>query len=297
MYRISLPLATLSLLILGAALTLPAQAQEADTTVVVRIELTDGSALIGTILAEDDQTVTFRTRNGVEMNLNRSQITRIERLGTRKGEVLTKLDPNRTRLLFAPTGRALPAGQGYLADYYIFFPFLAYGVGDIVTLAGGITLFPFSSGQLLYLAPKVTVYQKDKVSFSTGTLLATGIGDLGDENEWVGLFYGVGTYGSPAGAVTLGLAYGMVEGELAKRPAFMFGLEKQLSNRTKFVSENYLFTADDDAFLLVSAGIRIFGDKLATDLALVTSPDFIKDLGGFPFFPFVGFAYNFGIKE
>jgi hypothetical protein len=52
------------------------------------------------------------------------------------------LDPNYSRLLFAPTGRPLRAGDGYFSDYELLFPGVAYGLTDNVTLAGGVAIVP-----------------------------------------------------------------------------------------------------------------------------------------------------------
>lgn len=257
----------------------------------VRLDLRDGSSLIGRIIAEDDTTITFRTTSGVTVTVSRAQVARIVPIESREGRY--RLDPNRTRLLFTPTGRSLRYRQGYIADYELFFPFVAYGVGRGVNLAAGISLIPFAPAQLLYAAPKVTVYETPRSAFAVGTLIGTVVGDV-DGSGSAGLLYGIGTFGASEGAVTAGLAFGFVDGELARRPAIMVGGERQVSNSVKLLTENYVLLPEDEgAIVLLSAGVRFFGETLATDIAIVTSPDLITE-GGFPFFPFVGFAYNFG---
>ncbi len=46
-------------------------------------------------------------------------------------------NPNATRLFFAPTARMLKKGEGYFADYFIFFPTFTFGVTNNFTLGGG----------------------------------------------------------------------------------------------------------------------------------------------------------------
>lgn len=271
----------------------PTDSLRADTTRTVRVVLTDGSELVGVITQADAETITIRTRSGVTATVQRAKIRRVEREDTTViGGQAVRLDPNRTRLFFAPTGRSLQKGQGYFADYYLFFPFVAVGAGRGVILSGGISLLP-ATIQLLYAAPKVTLLERPRQSLAVGTLLVTPVG-RDAELGLTGLFYGVGTFGTARTAGTLGIGFGMVDGDVSGRPALLFGGEHQVSGNLKLVSENYAIFAEGEGVFLLSGGLRFFGARLAADLALITSPDVWEDLGGFPFLPFVGFAYNFG---
>jgi hypothetical protein len=46
--------------------------------------------------------------------------------------------------------------------------------------------------------------------------------------------------------------------------------------------------------LLLSGGVRFFGERIAVDLALMTFPALLTAVDGFAFLPWLGFAYNFG---
>ena len=276
----------------------PALAQQADSaaTPTVRVILKGGSEVVGTIQSESDDAIAFVTNSGVAMTINQAQVERIDEVeGALIGGRYVRLDPNRTRLFFAPTARPLGNGRGYVADYYLFFPFVAYGAGDVVSLAGGVSLLPFSPVQVAYAAPKVTVYNGRRASLGAGAFVGFPVGVVGPEDGWAGLLYGLGTFGGPQASATVGVGFGAANGEFSSRPALLLGLERQVSGSVKLISENYAFFPEDDAFLLLSGGIRFFGTRLAADLALITSPDVFTSLdSGFPFFPFVGFAYNFG---
>ena len=71
--------------------------------------------------------------------------------------VAAGLDPNYSRLLFAPTGRPLAKGDGYFSDYELVFPGVAYGLTDNLSLAGGVSVIPgLGLGeQLFYVSPKL----------------------------------------------------------------------------------------------------------------------------------------------
>jgi len=257
-----------------------------------RMALNDGSELIGTVLSDGQDTVRFLTAGGLRLAMPRSQIRSITELpGRFEGGRYLRPDPNYTRLLFAPTARPLKSGQGYFSAYEVFFPFLAVGVGDIVTLAGGMSLFPFTSTQLVYLAPKVTAVNTEKFSLAGGVLYMN-LTSTSEDFDGAGILYGVSTYGTGDAAVTAGLGWGFYGDEMANDPVLMLGGELRVSNSVKFISENWFPPKSEVAFL--SAGIRFFGDRLAADLGLIHPAG--PRMEGFPFMPWLGFAYNFGIS-
>ena len=274
-----------------AAWTLsPAQAQDQQESKPVRIVLVDGSRLVGTILDETDDSIQFRTASGVEMTLPRDQIKAVERVpGTVKDGDYVRYDPNRTRLFFAPTARSQRSGQGYFALYEVFFPYISVGVGNVASLGAGVTLIPGASEQLMYGAAKFTLYERRNMAFAAGAFAATSTGADGSG----GFVLGVGTFGPPNRALTLGVGFGFGNGEFEETPVFLIGGEVQLSNNVKLISENYVIPSIEDA-VLVSGGIRFFGERLAADFSLATVPALLDETEGFPFLPWIGFAYNFG---
>ncbi len=279
-----------SLICIAAFLILPpAHAQEKNVFPerTVRIVLTDGSILIGLIERDDEAEIVLRSASGVVTTIPREQV---KSLTTLDGERFFRTDPNGTRLFFAPTGRAVGAGAGYVAFYEVLVPFVAVGAGSAVTLAGGMTINP-GTERFAYLAPKVTLFDRPTMSFALGGIGVTVLGAT--DSESVGLVYGVGTFGPPHASFTAGVAFGFGGGEISERPVLMLGGEYQMSNNVKLLTENYVFVGVKDG-LLVSGGIRFFGDKLAADIGLFTVPSLITDEPGFPFIPWLGFAYNFG---
>jgi hypothetical protein len=256
---------------------------QTDTTAIYRITLTDDSELIGKIISENDSLLVFVTNAGLELSLDWEMVKGKEIVqGDWDGETFLRSDPNKTRLLFSPTGRTLPAGEGYFSVYEIFFPFLAIGVTDFLTLSGGMSLFPGADEQIIYVAPKLRVLHLYNFDLSGGVLYChTSESDFG-------IFYGVTSYGSSRASLTFGLGWGYVDGETAESPAIMFGGEIQLSNSVKLISENWKLPEEED--FILSFGLRFFGEHLAADFGLVTTTG---ETSGFPFIPWIGFAYNF----
>jgi hypothetical protein len=257
---------------------------QSDSLDVKKIILTDDSEFMGTIVSETDEIIYFKSIGGLEIDIKKSMIKEIKEVeGTWKGGEFRRTDPNQTRLLFAPSARTLPQGRGYFSVYEIFFPMLAYGVTDFVTLAGGMSLFPGVDEQLLYLAPKVRFAHSEQLDISGGILYISAFNEID-----LGISYGVISYGSPTASFTGGLGWGFAEGEWSNNPFVMLGAEFQVSNVTKLITENW-FPPEVDWGLL-SFGIRFFGESLAADFALMTTTE---ASGSWPFFPWLGFAYNF----
>ena len=71
-----------------------------------RLILADGSELIGSIVAEDSSSISFKTISGISMMIPRKQVRSQEVLsGQFDGSEYIRPDPNYTRLLFSPTAR------------------------------------------------------------------------------------------------------------------------------------------------------------------------------------------------
>jgi hypothetical protein len=140
---------------------------------------------------------------------------------------------------------------------------------------------------MYYFAPKVTFFEKSNLSLSGGVLYLSFTGSEG----YFGVYYGVGTYGSQKASLTAGLGYSFANEKNAEDPIVMLGIDVQISSRLKFISENWFFSGGTN---LNTFGIRFFGEALAADFALMRIPEMES---GFPFFPWISFAYNFGTQH
>ncbi len=251
-----------------------------DSAHIQIVTLRDGSTIFGRILAVNGDTVTFQTQAG-NIPLSASAIREIKEIPAadlREGEYWFP-NPNSTRLFFAPSGQMLKKGEGYFSDYELFFPGIAYGVTDNVTIGGGVSLFPAAvEDQVYYVTPKIGISVADKVHVAAGVLFAGTQGGTG------GIYYGVGTFGDGNASVTLGGGYGFAGGKIEAKPVGMIGGELRVSRRLGIVTENYLLPVSDNNFLY-SFGLRFMGEKLTTDLALVNVSG--SDVIGIPYVDFV----------
>ena len=235
---------------------------------VTQLFLRDGTALVGRVLEVTATNIRIASSIG-EITVLRSSVASAKDVSTASmhdGEIWPE-DPSRTRLFFAPTGRMLRTGERYFADAYVFFPSIQYGVSDIVTVGGGMSIFPGIGldEQLFYLTPKVSVLAGPNVNVAVGALVA-GAKSISDDSPF-GLGYGVATFGGEDGSVTAGGGFGFSKGNTSSTALLMVGGSQRVAKSLALVTENY-FTSDRDAGFLLSGGIRFMSEHLAVDLAL-----------------------------
>ena len=292
--RLALVIRTASLVLLAlGGVTTTARAQVAPAVIAVadtvkQIRLTDGSVFYGRIVAVDGDLVTIQLESGTRIEVTRPQIYSVQRTASRlvRGE-RWEADPNATRLFFGPTGRALGRGTGYFAVYELLMPFLSYGITDRISISGGTPIVPAAMGELLYLAPKVTVISRPGVDFAAGAIAFF----LPGEDESLGLAYGVGTFGTSDNAFTAGVGVPFIAGEeddIADRVVIMFGAEARASRRTKFIGESYFVPGEAGGVLAL--GVRFFGERLSADAGL----GFLLGDDAGCCLPIVNFVYVFG---
>jgi len=262
---------------------------EADSS-TVRVTLKDGSSLNGRVVEKDSSHLIILGDGGMKSDIPRSNISSIEELVAGPHGSYIRLDPNVSRLFFAPTGRAIAQGSGYFSDYELFFPFLAYGVTDFLTVSGGFSLIPFASNELFYFSGKVRVLHAAPLDLSLGYLLVGLPGFFSTQFSTFSLPFASATVGSDLTSLTLGYGEPL---NISSSGIMMIGGEAQISNSVAFLSENWVPIAGGG--VVYSFGVRFFGDHLAADFGLfgVTT----SSNRGFPFLPWIGFDYNWGTTK
>lgn len=259
------------------------QLRVVDSTRIQIVDLRDGSSLVGRIVAVRADTVDFQTSVGIVAIATKDirQIKEAPSASVHEGRYWFP-NPNATRLFFAPTGRMLEKGDGYFADYELFFPGIAYGVTDNITIGGGVSILPTGlDEQIYYLTPKVGGSFGDQIQLAAGLLF------VGTPEGTGGVGFGVGTFGTPDKSLTVGLGYGFAGGDVESKPVVMLGGEVRVSRRVAIVTENYLLPIDDDN-VVYSFGLRFMGEKLTTDLAIFNVAG-----SGVIGLPFVDFVFSF----
>jgi hypothetical protein len=274
----------------------PRDSAAADSARMSLLRTRDGSLFLGRLIRATADSIYFASVGG-PIAVPRSIVVELREVdqGAMRAGVYWPPNPGDTRLFFAPTGRMLEKGEGYFSDTYLFFLNFVGGVTSRFTMGGGFSIFPTSdfSNNVFYVTPKLGLVASPNVNVAVGALVGFLGADLLDDGSGLGTFgimYGVSTFGSADGSITLGTGFGFAGGEVTDRPLIMLGGEKRIARRTSLVTENYVVPGESPA--IVSYGLRFFGDRLSVDFA------FVNLFGGdqdpiFPGIPYVAFAVRF----
>jgi hypothetical protein len=270
----------------------PGKIRQPPPGMVQILKTSDGSTLIGRITKVEGGRISFATGlTTIEVPIESIVDLSEAPESSVKGGKYWFPDPSETRLYLFPTAKMLPRGDGYFADYYVFFAAAGYGLTDWLSLGGGISLFPGVPlhKQLYYVTPKVGIEATERLHLSAGALVLKVPGFSDDEGvPLVGVLDAVATYGGRDGTLTAGAGFGFVDNKVADKPLVLLGGSWRFSRRVAFVSENWIVPGVENA--MISYGLRLMGESISVDLAFFTptGEDFI-----FPGVPFVAFAFSF----
>ncbi|PYR57624.1 MAG: hypothetical protein DMF91_19005 [Acidobacteria bacterium] len=250
--------------------------------------LRDSTRAIGRVERVDGAHITFRTTSGAAVDVNESDIVSVRTVTGRivNGEFLPA-DSNPTRLFFAPTGRALRQGEGYVGVYEIMLPFVQVGLTDRISIGAGTPLF-FGSGteHPFWVTPKVQVFNGASTQAAVGILHFMNVGDGN-----LGIAYSVVTHGSADSAVTAGVgyAYERTSDDHHGAGVVMIGGERRVSRGVKLVTENYVWRGGG----IVMGGVRWLGENLSADFGLAAPLGLDETI----VFPMVNVVWRFSGKR
>jgi hypothetical protein len=106
-------------------------------------------------------------------------------------------------------------------------------------------------------------------------------------SEYVGICYGMTSYGTPDANVTAGIGWGFVEGSFSKDPIVTISGMKRISRKIALLTENWFIPADGVTSVW-SYGLRFLGEKLSVDLGFINNKDIAEILLiGVPYVDFV----------
>jgi hypothetical protein len=282
----------LSILFLMLLCTSNIRSQQVDSTKKVIIILADETEIVGKIIAKDSVNTTIKSLSGVVSVIPNKEIIEIKKVvsGNIVGNQLFPPDPADNRLMALPTGRPLKSGEVQFNAVELIFPHLLFGVSDFLSLGiGGLPFIGGGVGTLIYyLTSKITPINFKNAAVSVGGAL---VGSTATK-EFVGVMYGVGTFGNSLNSVTAGTFFAFAKDEVFNRPAFLIGGSTRISKATTLITENvFIFGNDTEHHLIFpSIGIRFSGEKLAADFgtyAIIEENHFFYPI------PWIGLSYKF----
>jgi hypothetical protein len=260
---------------------------------ITRILTRDGNEFIGTILREDDELIIFLTEKFGEITIKKIDIQKREIIKESqlvKGKVWFD-NPQATRYFFAPNGYGLKPGESYYQNVWLFFNQFSFGITENFSFSAGIIpLFLFAGAPTpVWLNPKLSVpVVKDKYNVGVGALVGTTIGEGGS----FGILYGVNTFGNKDKNLTIGLGWGLSNGDVAKSPTITISGMIRTGPRGYFLTENYIINTGSDSFGMLSFGGRRIISRVGLDYGLIIP--LVGFEGIFFGIPWLGFTIPMG---
>lgn len=271
--------------------TLKLQAQD---SLIVRIETTDGNEYVGIVKNEDSQKLVLITDNLGEIEIQKANIRNreiVKKEQIKNGDIWFG-NPQATRYFWAPNAYGLQKGEGYYQNIYVFWNQFSVGVSDNFSIGGGIIpLFLLGGGPTpVFLTAKVSVpVVEEKVNIGGGALVG---GVLGEESATFGIVYGVSTFGDPDRNFSIGLGYAFADGNWSSTPLINLSGMVRTSKRMYFLTENYYVHAGGDGGGIIGLGGRYLIKKASLDF--IFGIPFGMDMDRFVAFPAIGFVLPFG---
>jgi hypothetical protein len=225
--------------------------QQADSTKKVIIKLADETEIVGQIIAKDSVNTTVRSLSGIVSVIPNKQIVEIKKVvsGNIVGTQFFQPDPADNRLMALPTGRPLKSGEVQFNAVELIFPHLLFGVSDFMSIGiGGLPFVASGSGTIVYyLTSKITPINFKNAAVSVGAAI---VGSTAAKT-FVGVTYGVGTFGNSLQSVTVGTFVAFSNDEVFNRPAFLIGGSTRISKSATLITENvFIFGNDTENYLI-----------------------------------------------
>ncbi len=200
-------------------------------------------------------------------------------------------DENLNRLIIFPTARALKPWHGYVQLNELLFPFAAIGIGNFLTLGGGISLLPGAERQIYYFSPKVTALHSENLDAAAGIFyMSQTKADKLDLNQGLGIIYTMTTLGDTEKNLSFGLGWGFSGENYSQKPIIILGGDLKIGRNFKLLAETW--TPVGANFTLVMLGFRVIGKHITGDAAILTPLN--KNAKGGSFAPWFSLTYNFG---
>lgn len=260
---------------------------------IFRLELNDGSVLMGHIERYDSTTFYLKTTYDTKIEIEAKNVKTIREIAAEniKNGVYQIENPNYTRYLFGPSAFNLKSGEGYYQNIYILLNSFNVGITDYLSVGGGLELLStFAAGHpIFFVTPKVGFKVTEKFHAGGGILYASipDIFDSDDDRLGLGISYGLATYGTTDHNITGGVGFGFINSEFSNSPVVTINGTTRIANRASLVTENWLFP-DENYQGIFSYGIRFFGERIAVDLAFINNTDIAKSIFiGIPYIDFV----------
>lgn len=271
-----------------------------DTTLTYQVETTDGNVFVGKLLSRNENAIVLKTENLGVLTIPFKTVKELKEVTAQKivdGDIWPD-NPHASRYFYLPNGYGLKKGEGYYQNTWVLFNQLSYGITNNFSMGVGIIpAFLFgTNGAPVWLTPKFSFpVKQDKWNIGAGAILATYLGEKSSNVSWIGMTYGVSTFGSKDKNFTVGAGFAFAGDEWANTPVISLGGTIRTGKRHYFLTENYFFFGNGEAAAMIWLGGRFASRHLAIDYGGIIPAG--ADLSQVIIIPWLSLTVPFGIKQ
>ena len=259
-----------------------AQIEDGEAKKIYRITLKSGEVVYGEIISRNLDEITVQSELYGELTIPQKKIKDLRRYNERIGKEYDEETLITSSFNFiSPTAYTLKRGESYLANKYLFYNQVNYGITNDLQIGAGFEflsmLFGNSPTYFVSLKGKKEIIDRWKVSgnlfYANGNLLL--------DNALLGSIVTT-TYGNYKNNITLGVGGLFFENTFQQKPVMSVVVVKQITDKISFVSDNFYLPILDTP-LYYSYGFRIFGETIAVDFYFINSNKIANSIAvGFP---------------
>lgn len=199
--------------------------------------------------------------------------------------------PTANGVFLVPSGFGPDKGEVYFQNLTVFFNQFQFGASEhfsvgvsfeLLSLLAALDSAQYRPG--FTISPKVSVpVDGQDVQLGFGAMFV----EIPDTDEFLdlGFVLGTGTYGQEDRHISLGLGFGLIEGEFSVQPIYLLSGQYRLTRRWQLISENIWIPAAKLG--MFNFGLRARGRQIHWDLGLIVSGESGKQFDRFPILGFV----------
>ena len=270
-----------------------------------RVVTTEGTVLIGSLISEDETSITLKTDLLGEVTIARVNIRSVVKIEDDRYLDGQYWHPSAqpTRYFFAPNAYSVKKGTGYYQNTLLFFNNYHHGISDRFSLGGGIAPFFLfgADASPVWLMPKYSFKsnRESTVQFAAGAMIGGFIPPGGaNSGSSASILYGMVTLGEQDKNISIGTGIGFQGGNFSSRPVLNLNMIRRISPRSYLVSESYIFWYKETEYNgftetgeryegtgMISFGYRFAPENFAFDFFMVRP---LEDTGSLLAIPMIG---------
>lgn len=264
-----------------------------------QIKLNDGTTYVGELLSSDKDQMLFLSNTGDTLTFDKQNIRDFAIYKNKSSQIDELKSGDVSRYFY--TSPAFTIGKNEISASTQGFSYqnIKYGFTDKFSLEMGTSFTGWVLQiPLLAVTPKYRFIDSPKFKLSAYASYLTVLPNIEDNRSNVFLFGVTSTSGNESGNISVGLSYGVVDGQFLDLPLFQLAGAKYLSTKVALIFDSQIVSfgrfIDDDIgiFYNVMPGIRLMKKEHSFDLAAAITGFNINGEGEFLIVPYVGYTVS-----